>query len=186
MNKSRRQDYRLVNPTIKGSVEKTAQAKTPGDAAKQLYENISKYFENVLTSFHITIQDVSSKKFYHFMISEKEDNGIVKFIVYDLGNLNSDVEDKLIEFIDGLDDDDDDIDDLDDNFDDFDADFDIKPSNLIDKMHYFSIPHNDIVGLGVRGVTMPIIQLPGLSAPMCYPPVIFHPFSMYIDTVKRY
>jgi len=80
--------YVLINPQIKGNFNSTVKTKNSLNAAKKLYKNMSKHFNNNVPKFYISIQKGKSGKgkIYHFEIREKKiinsDNDIdVKYSV---------------------------------------------------------------------------------------------------------
>ena len=75
-------NYRLVNPYIKGEFKTKMKAKNSIEAARSLYKNLSEHFNNNLPTFYFTLYKGNSKsggKFYHFQVSEKKINDEVNF-----------------------------------------------------------------------------------------------------------
>jgi len=82
-------NYKLVNPYIIGSMNTTFEANSSMEAAKQAYENVSKYFGNSMPSYRFTLKRLSSdskimggseKSFLHFEAKEtKGKNDLVNF-----------------------------------------------------------------------------------------------------------
>jgi hypothetical protein len=82
-------NYKLVNPYIIGSMNTTFEANSSMEAAKQAYENVSKYFGNSMPSYRFTLKRLSSdnkimggseKSFLHFEAKEKKgENNLVNF-----------------------------------------------------------------------------------------------------------
>jgi len=82
-------NYKLVNPYIIGSMTTTFEANSSMEAAKQAYENVSKYFGNTIPSYRFSLKRLSSdskimggseKSFLHFEAKEKKGkNNIVNF-----------------------------------------------------------------------------------------------------------
>ena len=82
-------NYKLVNPYIIGSMNTTFEAKSSMEAAKNAYENVSKYFGNSMPSYRFTLKRLSSdnkimggseKSFLHFEAKEKKgENNLVNF-----------------------------------------------------------------------------------------------------------
>ena len=72
--------YYLVNPQIKGdNFENSVSAKNSIEAAKKLYNGLSKHFSHNVMKFYFTLQKGDSDKYSHFQVSEKRNNDQVKF-----------------------------------------------------------------------------------------------------------
>lgn len=78
--------YKLVNPYIKGSFETKIDASNSLDAAKQFYKNLSENFNNNIPAFYFSIQKGGKGKFYHFEVKEKKVNDEVNYSIkaYDI------------------------------------------------------------------------------------------------------
>ena len=66
-----KQSYELVNPYIEGSFKKIFSAKTPLDASRKCYGELSQYIRNSLPNFHFTLRRVTDGKYVHFKVKEK-------------------------------------------------------------------------------------------------------------------
>ncbi len=76
-------NYKLVNPYIKGEFETKLTAKNSLEAAKTFYKNLSEHFSNNVPKFYFTIQKGGSGKgkFYHFEVKEKKVDDSVDFTI---------------------------------------------------------------------------------------------------------
>ena len=93
--------YRLINPYIEGTLSTVINSKSSFRAGRDLYKRISKHFTNHVENFHMTIQNVETKKLSHFRITEKKKNNSVDFNVVKLSDsLPANTEDKLVSAID--------------------------------------------------------------------------------------
>ena len=74
--------YKLVNPYIKGEFETKLEANNSIDAAKTFYKNLSEHFNNNVPTYYFTIQKGGSKgKFYSFKVKESKKNDEVNYSI---------------------------------------------------------------------------------------------------------
>ena len=74
--------YKLVNPYIKGELETKTESSNSIDAAKFFYKNLSEHFSNNVPTFYFTIQKGGSKgKFYNFKVTETKKGDEVNYSI---------------------------------------------------------------------------------------------------------
>lgn len=96
--------YRLINPYIEGTLSTLINSKNSFRAGRDLYKRISKYFTNHVENFHLTIQNVETKKLSHFRVTEKKKNNSVDFNIVKLDDsLSGETEGKLVEAVEDID-----------------------------------------------------------------------------------
>src|ERR1700688_4734935 len=95
--------YRLINPYIEGSLSTVINSKNSFRAGRDLYKRLSKHFTNHVENFHLTIQNVETKKLSHFRITEKKKGNSVDFNIVKLSDsLPDNMENKLIGAVDNI------------------------------------------------------------------------------------
>jgi len=96
--------YRLINPYIEGTISTLVNSKNSFKAGRDLYKRISKYFTNHVENFHLTIQNVETKKLSHFRVTEKKKNNSVDFNIIKLDeSLPADTEEQLVKAVENID-----------------------------------------------------------------------------------
>ncbi len=63
-------NYKLVNPVLKGSMNVLHGGTSPLDAAKNVWNSISGAFSNMIPKFKMTLQDLASGKLCDFCVEE--------------------------------------------------------------------------------------------------------------------
>jgi hypothetical protein len=95
--------YRLINPYIEGSLSTVINSKNSFRAGRDLYKRLSKHFTNHVENFHMTIQNVETKKLSHFRITEKKKGNSVDFNIVKISDsLPDNMEEKLIGAVDSI------------------------------------------------------------------------------------
>lgn len=74
--------FQLSNPYIEGSISTVFDAKEPVDAARQMWETLSEHIVQHVPTMLFTMQNVSSKKYHNFEVSENPESG--KFTINEL------------------------------------------------------------------------------------------------------
>jgi len=64
-------NYQLVNPYIEGDFEKVYSGKKPLNAAEKAWNKLSGYVTGNLPRFAFTMERMSDKKLFHFVVKEK-------------------------------------------------------------------------------------------------------------------
>jgi len=86
--------YKLVNPHIEGTFKKSITASSPDNAAKSVWENLSKHFTNNVPKFAFSIEN-SDGQLYHYQVAEKlEKDNTVNYKLKRL-NVSSEKSNKL-------------------------------------------------------------------------------------------
>jgi hypothetical protein len=67
--------FRLVNPSIVGSANKSISASNEHDAASEAWNNLSQYITNNVPKFPFSIERTSDGKLFHFLVKEKRKAG---------------------------------------------------------------------------------------------------------------
>lgn len=81
------ENYKLVNPYVKGSINLSAKGADEVQAAGRIWTNLSKNFEKNLPKFAFSIERVSDGKLYHFLVKETITNQDVNFKISELDNI---------------------------------------------------------------------------------------------------
>ena len=79
-------NYRFVNPHIEGEFKNLFTGKTPTNAADNAWNSLSEYIKGDIPKFAFTLERVSDKKLFSFIVKEKK-----------VGNKNVDYSLKIIE-----------------------------------------------------------------------------------------
>jgi hypothetical protein len=77
-------EYKLINPHIEGSFEKLYPGKTPVDAAKSLWDNLSSNFTNCVPEFAFSLERIKDKKMFHFKVNESIKSGDVSYTLSEM------------------------------------------------------------------------------------------------------
>ena len=77
-------EYKLLNPSIEGSLENSFSGNTPIDAAKKAWSTLSGNFSNFTPKFAFTIGNVRDNSMHHFTVREHIKNGKVYYSVSNL------------------------------------------------------------------------------------------------------
>lgn len=87
--------YKLINPSISGTMETSFNSSDPKKAAKRAYKHLSDFFfeESYLPQFHFTLQN--EDKLYHFQVNEKKSKKGVAYKIVPYRGVSSANEDKL-------------------------------------------------------------------------------------------
>lgn len=81
--------YRLINPSIEGSLQTTYNEKKPTDAAEKVWLTLSKYITNSIPKFAFTLED-DKGKLHHYSVKEKMiGGGDVKFDIAQIHEIPS-------------------------------------------------------------------------------------------------
>ncbi len=90
--------FELVNPYVVGTMKKTFNVESSGEAASQAWGNLSKHVVNNVPKFAFTIKRISDNKLYHYVVKEKlEKNKEVSFSIKELKlNLSSSESSKFL------------------------------------------------------------------------------------------
>lgn len=75
--------YKLVNPTIIGSLNTTVKTNSPDSAMKQLWENLSEHLVGNVPNLLVTIREEGTKNLFHYNIKEKVNSEKNAEISYD-------------------------------------------------------------------------------------------------------
>lgn len=94
--------YRLINPSIEGSLDTVVSATNSFRAGKKMYNALSSLFTNHVKDYHMTLQNVSTKENIHFHIKEEpsSDNKVNFKLVRLEEQFPDEIEDKLTEIAD--------------------------------------------------------------------------------------
>ena len=96
--KDRKNSYQLINPVITGNMSTVVKSRNSFNASKKIYKSLSKYANNHVDNFYMTIQNLVSKELSHFSVKENRTSDSVKYSISRLpGNFKKELEDKLIE-----------------------------------------------------------------------------------------
>jgi hypothetical protein len=97
---SKTYNFNLVNPKIDGTAQTTFKASSPSDAAKDIYESLSKNFANNVPRFFFSIEKEKNGKFYHFDVNEKiNGHGEVRYELNQIKSITTEQENGLRQFI---------------------------------------------------------------------------------------
>ena len=97
--------FELVNPYVIGTMKKTFNVESSGEAASQAWSNLSKHAVNNVPKFAFTIKKISDNKLYHYVVKEKlGKNKEVSFSIKELKlNLSSSENSKFLAKVNQLD-----------------------------------------------------------------------------------
>lgn len=84
-------NYQLVNPYIEGDFEKVYSGKKPLDAAEHVWGKLSGYITGNVPRFAFTIERMSDKKLFHFVVKEKVKGNKSSTVDFSLEELNVDL-----------------------------------------------------------------------------------------------
>lgn len=71
--------YSLINPHLEGNFNNNFEGSTPMNAAKNVYNEISKYFNNNVPKYYFTLQNNEDKSYHHFEVREKKNGSQVNY-----------------------------------------------------------------------------------------------------------
>ena len=88
-------NFSLVNPHIEGGFKTVVSGHNAQDAAQKVWDRLSKYITNNLPKFGFTIERVSDKKLFHFLVKESISEGLVdyKLIEHDVNLTDQEIKD---------------------------------------------------------------------------------------------
>jgi hypothetical protein len=93
---NQKQQYQLINPIIKGSLNTVVDARNSFNAGKKMYKMLSRYFTNHVKDFYMTLQRVGTDQLSHFKINEKMNiEGGAKTVNFELVKLDNHFPDKV-------------------------------------------------------------------------------------------
>lgn len=89
--------YQLINPVFSGKMDTVVRSRNSFNASKKLYKSISKYVNNHVDSFYMTVMNVVSGSLSHYEVNEDQHGGSIKYTITKLpGNFSKDTEKKFI------------------------------------------------------------------------------------------
>ena len=86
--------YKLVNPTIIGSLNTTIKTNSPDNAMKQLWENLSEHLVGNVPNLLVTIREDGTKNLFHYNVKEKVNSTKDAEISYDKVNVKLSAKDR--------------------------------------------------------------------------------------------
>lgn len=98
--RSNKNTYQLINPLITGQLNTVVHSKNSFNASKKLYKSLSKYVNNHVDTFYMSVKNVVNGKLSHFSINESQSGGNIKYSISKLpGNFSEKTEKKLIDAV---------------------------------------------------------------------------------------
>src|SRR5690606_33925640 len=76
--------YRLINPIIKGNMTTTFTAKNNLDAANQFWMEFSQYITQDVPKFAFSMEHTGSNTVHHFVVKERENHNSAKYDIQEL------------------------------------------------------------------------------------------------------
>lgn len=74
-------NFRLINPVLKGSVDIMQSGGNALDAASDIWDRISQLFANMVGEFNITLEELKTGVLHNFKITEKKEGDSVEYVI---------------------------------------------------------------------------------------------------------
>jgi hypothetical protein len=83
--------FQLINPYLKGDIDRTFSGKSQHDAAQNAWDSLSSHFTNNVPKFAFTLESVGDHSLHHFVVRERTRDNTVNYTLEELSSPNQSI-----------------------------------------------------------------------------------------------